>query len=488
MVNPKGFMTTDRETPLLRDPIERVTDFKEIPVPLSAEKVKSQSGRCMDCGVPFCMSGCPLENRIPDFNSLVHEGHWQEAIRVLYATNNFPEFTGRICPAPCESSCVLGITDPPVTIKQMEQKIAEKSLEYLDYPTECSANATGKTVAIVGSGPSGLACAQQLRKTGHDVVVFEKGPKAGGLLTWGIPEYKLPKKLVARRILQLEEQGIKFVFNMEIGVDLSWQEVREKHDALVICIGSERPRDLDIHGRQGEGVHFAMDFLCQQSARILGTPAWGFPDILCAEGKDIIVIGGGDTGSDCIGTSLRQGARSVINFELMPKPSANRRQEDCWPRYDRSYRPSTSVIENNAMGNETYFSVATESFDRNKFGKLKSVTTIDVKWETSAAGKPEMFKVPGSKRVWDAQLVFLALGYLGPDAASLLGELPISLDARQNLRANEAEGIFVAGDCRRGQSLVVWAIAEGRNAAAKVDSFLHGDSELSGSRLSNYNY
>lgn len=490
MGNPKGFITTDRETPGYRAPKERILDFKELPKAFLEEKVKNQSGRCMDCGVPFCMSGCPLGNMIPEFNDHVYRGQWEEAVRALYATNNFPEVTGRICPAPCESSCVLGITDPPVTIKQMEKAIASKAINWGIESLAPKAEQTGKKVAIVGSGPAGLACAQQLVRAGHSVMVYEKAPEAGGLLTWGIPAYKLPKEIVKKRVDLLICEGIGFTFNTTVGKDISWEKLREDYDALVICIGSEIPRNLDVPGREGEGVHFAMDFLHQQSARLMGLPRWNYHADISAEGKDVIVIGGGDTGADCIGTSLRQGAKSVVNFELMPKPPADRSASNPWPQYNRSYNPSTSAEENHTLGGTTEYAIATQSIQRDSQGNLTAVETVRVKWEAPQPGdRPQMTVVPNSKETWPAQLVLLAMGYLGPKADDLKSSLGVDLSPKGNIVAQEKDGVFAAGDCRRGQSLVVWAIAEGREMAARVDTYLmNKETSLSRCRLEPYQY
>ena len=473
MGNPRGFLKTGREDALYRDPASRIKDYDELPEALGEEKLKNQSSRCMDCGVPFCMSGCPLGNFIPDFNDYVYNGLWEEAIRTLYATNNFPEVTGRICPAPCESSCVLGITDPPVTIKQMEQAISAKAEKWgLMGPSAISAS-TGKRVAIVGSGPSGMACAQQLARAGHAVKVFEKAPYGGGLLTFGIPPYKLPKDLVQKRLSLLQEEGVEFVYNTQVGKDIPYEALVEEYDALVLCIGAERPRPLEVPGADGKGIYYAMEYLPQKPLDILGLSKEAPP--ISAEGKNVIVIGGGDTGADCIGTSLREGAKSVLNLELMPKGPLKRAKTNPWPMYDKSYKPSTSAVENSVHGGRVLFNVLTESVELDGNGHVKRLHTKRVAFsEEGSLGAGKMQVLPSSEESFDCDLLLLAMGYLGPYTEKVKESLGLRVDDRGRLFGKEKEGVFVAGDCRRGQSLVVYAIAEGREMAARVDEYLMG--------------
>lgn len=480
MGNPTGFMDIARRVPKLRDPLARVKDFKEHPVPLDVADLRKQASRCMDCGVPFCMSGCPLGNVIPQFNDHIYQDQWQQAIDVLHSTNNFPEFTGRVCPAPCESACVAGLNGEPVTIKQSEAVIADKILEDGFLNPAPTLPDTAKTVGVVGAGPAGLACAQQLRRAGHQVRVYEKAPRAGGLLTYGIPEYKLPKDLVQIRVQQLMDEGVEFKFGVEVGEDMSLDDIHAKHDAVVLALGSQIPRDLKIPGREATGIHFAMDFLANQTSDLLAEPYWHYPDAISAEGKNVIVIGGGDTGSDCIGTALRQGAKSVVNFELMPKHPTDRSDDNPWPEYSRIYRVSSSMEENLMVGGSTEYSILTEDFCLGESGELTGVTTTLVQWhKNSLDGSMHMVPVADSRRVWKADLVLLALGYVGPKVDALVQDMGVQLDKAGQISTDDQkrttrEGLFAAGDCRRGQSLIVWAIAEGRDTASSVDSFLTG--------------
>ena len=496
MGDPRGFLKHERETAKTRQPLERTSDWEEHYVPLDEEKKRTQGSRCMDCGVPFCQSGCPLGNLIPDFNDLVYKGQWEEAQRALHATNNFPEITGKICPAPCENACVLGITEPPVTIKQMESSIIENAFDKGWVKPQKPTLKTDKKVAIVGAGPAGMACAQQLNRAGHDVTVYDRSPKAGGLVQWGIPAYKLRKEDVQRRAKLLVDEGIKFVFNCHVGKDVTWKELHKDFDALVIAIGAENPRDLnDVPGRDADGIHYAMDFLPQNISRIYGEKPWNTDKEIKAGGKHVIVIGGGDTGSDCIGTSIRQGAKSVTNFELMPKAGSQRSSANPWPQYARVYRVSTSMEENFEKGGKTEYSIATKKFVKDEKGKLKAVITVDVDWVPDDNGRPQLTEIPNSERTWDADLVLLAMGFLGPMQKSIVEELGCELDVRSNLKSDDAnkmtsiEGVFAAGDCRRGQSLVVWAIAEGREVASNVDTYLmKKQSLLPRVRLTPYRY
>ena len=484
MGDPRGFLKHQRQTASLRKSSERLGDWEEHYIPLDEEKKRLQGSRCMDCGVPFCQSGCPLGNLIPDFNDLVFKDQWKEALRTLHATNNFPEFTGKICPAPCENACVLGVIEPAVTIKQMEVSIIDKAFEEGYVKAQMPAFKTGKTVAIVGAGPAGLACAQQLNRAGHSITVYERSPKAGGLVQWGIPAYKLRKEVVQRRVDLLTEEGINFVYNTCVGKEISWKELIEKFDAVVVAIGAEKSRDLPAPGRDADGVHYAMEFLPQNISRIYKEEPWNTTHEIKATGKDVVVIGGGDTGSDCIGTSLRQGARSVVNFELLPKPPQDRSGNNPWPQYARVYRVSSSMEENFSTGGQTEYNILTKEFIKDDKGKLKALKTVNVEWTPRPNGPPAMKEVPGSDKIWNVQLALLAMGFLGPVTESLVKELGVELDVRSNIKTDEntkmtnIKGLFAAGDCRRGQSLVVWAIAEGREIASNVDSYLIGQASL----------
>jgi glutamate synthase (NADPH) small chain len=476
MGDPKGFMKHTRQAPKYLPPDQRLANHEEHIEELSEEQVKTQSSRCMDCGVPFCMTGCPLGNLIPEWNDMVFRGRWQEALAALHATNNFPEFTGRVCPAPCENSCVLGINEPPVTIKLHEVSIVDKGFTMGWIKPEVPAVRSGKKVAVIGGGPAGLACAQQLNRAGHHVTVFEKADRAGGLLMYGIPHYKLRKEKVQRRIDLLAAEGIEFRYNTTVGETIPWEQVKSAYDAVVISTGAEAPRDLPVPGRELDGVHYAMEFLPQSNRA-----NWGDADIaalhpkkqkIWAKGKKVIVIGGGDTGSDCIGTSLRQGASSVINFELMPCPPDQRTKGNPWPQWARVKRISSSVEEMTAKGGDVYYSLATKKFT-GKDGKVIGLTTVELDW---TSGKP--VEKPGTEKNWECDLVLLAMGFLGPRKNGLLEQVGCALDERSNIktdansRMSSVPGVFAAGDARRGQSLIVWAIAEGREVARCVDEYL----------------
>ncbi|GDY11774.1 dihydropyrimidine dehydrogenase subunit A [Planctomycetota bacterium] len=476
MGDPKGFMNHTRQAPHYLPVEARLANHEEHIEVLPEAQVKTQASRCMDCGVPFCMSGCPLGNLIPDWNDLVFRGKWREALAALHATNNFPEFTGRVCPAPCENSCVLGINEPPVTIKLHEVSIVDHGFAQGWIRPEAPPVRTGKRVAVIGGGPAGLASAQQLNRAGHQVTVFEKNDRAGGLLMYGIPHYKLRKEKVQRRIDLLTAEGIELRTGVTVGGDLPWDQVKSQFDAVVISTGAEAPRDLPVPGRDLDGVHFAMEFLPQSNRS-----NWGDTDIaalhpkkqrIWAEGKHVIVIGGGDTGSDCIGTSLRQGAASVTNFELLPEPPGDRPANNPWPQWARIRRISSSVEEMTERGGEVAFSLATKSFTGEN-GKVTSLTTIQLDWKT---GKP--VEVPGSERTWRCDLALLAMGFLGPKKNGLLEQVGCQLDQRGNIatdaktRMSTVPGVFAAGDARRGQSLIVWAISEGREVARCVDEWL----------------
>jgi NAD(P)H-dependent glutamate synthase small subunit len=469
-------MKHTRSVPHLLPVPERLAHHEEHYEVFSDEQVKTQASRCMDCGVPFCMTGCPLGNLIPEWNDLVFRGRWQEALAVLHATNNFPEFTGRVCPAPCENSCVLGINEPPVSIKLHEVSIVDKGFAMGWIKPEPPPARTGKKVAIIGGGPAGLACAQQLNRAGHEVTVFEKNDRAGGLLMYGIPHYKLRKEKVQRRIDLLAAEGITFRYNTTVGVNVSWEQIKGSFDAVVISTGAELPRDLAIPGRELDGVHFAMEFLPQSNRRNWGDadPAALHPkkQVISAQGKKVIVIGGGDTGSDCIGTSLRQGATQVINFELLPEPPGGRTTGNPWPQWARIKRISSSVEEMTEKGGDVHYSLATKQF-HGENGKVKGLTTVKLDW---SKGKPE--EVAGSEQNWECDLALLAMGFLGPRKNGLLEQVGCAIDQRGNIqtdaetRMSTVTGVFAAGDARRGQSLIVWAISEGREVARCVDSYL----------------
>lgn len=476
-----GFLEIDREMVDRRDPIERLGDYKQVYHQAPDELVQKQGARCMDCGIPFCHTGCPVGNVIPDWNDLTYRGHWREAIETLHATNNFPEFTGWVCPAPCEASCVLGINNDPVTIKQIELSIVEHAWKEGWIKPNPPSRRTGKKVAVIGSGPSGLAAAQQLNRAGHLVTVFERADRIGGLLVYGIPDFKLEKWIVERRLQQMRDEGIEFRTNANVGGNVSVQELREHYDAIVLCGGSTKPRDLPIPGRELDGVHYAMEFLPQQNRFVAGDKTLPTREI-SATGKHVIVIGGGDTGSDCVGTSLRQGALSVHQFELMPKPPSQRTDSMPWPMWPMILRSSSSHEEGEAAGRlNRDWSIGTKNFEGN--GKLEKLNAVRLAWEFPAGGRPQMTEVPGSEFDLKADLVLLAMGFLGPETDGMISQLGLKLDARGNVECgadymSSVEGVFSAGDMRRGQSLVVWAISEGRQAARSVDLWLMGSTEL----------
>lgn len=475
MGKPTGFMEHDRQLPGRRPVEERLGDFKEIYRPFPEAALRAQAARCMDCGVPTCHAGCPLGNRIPDWNDEVYQGRWEAAFKQLMDTNNFPEFTGRLCPAPCEEACVLAINAPAVTIEQIEKTIIEHAFERGWVRPQPPLRRTGKTVAVVGSGPSGLACAQQLNTAGHTVVVFERDPKPGGLLRYGIPDFKLEKPVVDRRLVLMEKEGIVFRTGIHAGVDIAGETLCTDFDATVICCGATRPRDLPIPGRGLDGIHFAMDFLTGQNRVVSGEAKTIH---LNAGGKQVIIIGGGDTGSDCIGTSHRQGASSVQNFELLPMPTENRPGSQPWPYWPMRLRSSSSHEE----GGSRNWNILTKQFIGDT-GRVRALETVRVQW-AGEAGRPERFEeIPGSQKTWPVDLVLLAMGFVGPDSDTLIAQLGLAIDARGNLRTGSdymtsRTGVFAAGDARRGQSLIVWAISEGREAARAVDLFLMGRTAL----------
>lgn len=477
-----GFMEIEREMTARRDPLERLKDYQQVYYDAPEELVQGQGARCMDCGIPFCHTGCPLGNLIPDWNDLVYRDRWRDAIDELHATNNFPEFTGWVCPAPCEAACVLGINNDPVTIKQVELAIVEHAWREGWIKPMVPKIRTGKTVAVVGSGPAGLACAQQLNRAGHWVTVFERADRIGGLLTYGIPDFKLEKNLVQRRLDQMAAEGVEFRTNVNIGFNLPVGELRDNFDAIVLCGGATKPRDLQVPGRELDGVHYAMEFLPQQNKRVAGDEA-SITRPITAEGKHVIIIGGGDTGSDCLGTSLRQGAVSVHQFELLPKPPAQRTESMPWPQWPMILRSSSSHEEGEATGRlQREWSVNTKSLTGTN-GKVEELNGVRLEWKKGDDGRMQMLEVPGSEFTLKADLVLLAMGFLGPEQDGPIGQLGVSLDARGNVACDEnymssVEGVFAAGDMRRGQSLVVWAITEGRQAAKGVDKFLMGSTDL----------
>jgi glutamate synthase (NADPH) small chain len=465
-----GFLEIDRQDRKYAPASDRIRHYKEFVLPLSDATVKDQASRCMNCGIPFCHQGCPVNNQIPDWNDLVYQDDWQEALVNLHSTNNFPEFTGRVCPAPCEASCTLNIEDTPVTIKSIECAIIDKGWEMGWVKPEVPKHKTGKKVAIIGSGPAGLAAAQQLARVGHDVHLYEKAARAGGLLRYGIPDFKMEKSHVDRRVEQMEAEGVTFHYNAHVGVSVTMKEIADSHDAVILTGGAEKPRDLPIPGRDFKGVHFAMDFLPQQNRRVSNEGVAG-GDIL-ASGKHVVVIGGGDTGSDCIGTSVRQGALSVTQLEIMPQPPEKENKALTWPNWPLKLRTSSSHQE----GAERQFAVATVRFEDDGKGNVKKLVCA----QSGSDFKP----VPGTEFELKADLVLLAMGFVQPVHEGMVQELGLATDARGNVKATERDyktsmdKIFAAGDMRRGQSLVVWAIREGRQAARSVDEFLMGETVL----------
>ncbi len=464
-----GFLEYTREVAERRPVAERVNDWFEVYQPFPPDRVSTQGARCMDCGVPFCHTGCPLTNLIPDWNDLVWRGKWHEAVRQLHATNNFPEFTGRICPAPCEAACVLGINEPPVTIKQIEKTIIDRAFEEGFIRPEPPPYRTGKRVAIVGSGPAGLAAAQQLARAGHDVTVFEKADRIGGLLRYGIPHFKMEKHLIDRRLEQMRGEGVKFQVNAHVGVNVAVEDLRKEFHALLLAGGAEQPRDLKVPGRELRGIHYAMEFLPQQNRRCEGDSVPEGEAIL-ATGKRVVIIGGGDTGADCLGTCHRQKALSVTQFELLPRPPDTRSPSTPWPLWPLQLRMESSHEE----GGVRDWSISTTGFSGDADGHVRALHGIQV-------GPPPHFKPqPGSDFTMDVDLVLLAMGFLGPVRNGMVEQLGVALDARGNVAADErymtsVAGVFAAGDLRRGQSLVVWAIAEGRKAARGIDRYLMGE-------------
>jgi len=472
----RGFMEFDRIKEPVIEPKDRIQHYKEFTLELETQKVQDQGARCMDCGVPFCHSGCPLGNMIPDFNDAVYKNEWQKALHILHSTNNFPEFTGRLCPAPCEEACVLGIINPPVSIELIEKYIVERGFAEGWIQAHPPKTRTGKTVAIIGSGPAGLAAAQQLNRAGHSVTVFERDAKIGGLLRYGIPDFKLEKKIIDRRVSILEAEGIIFKTGIEIGKDIPAATLENDFDAIVLCTGATVKRNLPIPGSDAEGVVQAMDFLPHNNKVVDGLTKE--ENALHAKGKHVIVIGGGDTGSDCIGTSNRHGAKSVTNFEIMPKPQEGRSEEHPWPYWPFRLKTSSSHEE----GVHREWSILTKEFVKDAKGHVKGLKTVDVRWKKIPGARPQMEERPGSEKEWPCDLALLALGFTGPEQ-SLPGQFGLSFTDRGNLATQKSyqtnkPHIFSAGDARRGQSLIVWAISEGREAAHQIDTFLMGQSKL----------
>ena len=471
MADPKGFLTTPRELPKRRPVDVRIKDWREVYEPQSLEHLQKQAGRCMDCGIPFCHSGCPLGNLIPEWNDLMWRGDKTEAIARLHATNNFPEFTGRLCPAPCETACVVSINADAVTIKQVELRTIEEAFGAGDVKPLAPDRLTGKTVAVIGSGPAGLAAAQQLTRAGHTVVVYERADKIGGLLRYGIPEFKMEKNIIDRRLAQMEKEGTRFRTGVNVGVDITGSELRQKYDAVVLALGATQWRDLPIKGRENKGIYQAMEFLPWGNKQALGEVT--NPEIN-VNGKHVVILGGGDTGADCLGTSIRQGAASVTQLEIMPRPSDERPGSQPWPMYPMVYRVSSAHEELD----QRMFSVSTEEFIGDGNGNLKALKLVETQM---VDGKFQ--PVPGSEHEIPADFAFLAMGFTGTQATPLFDQLEVELDERTNVKRDgsyqsTSEGVFVAGDAGRGQSLIVWAIAEGRSAAAAVDRYLEGDTQL----------
>ncbi|WP_026463220.1 glutamate synthase subunit beta [Adhaeribacter aquaticus] len=479
MGKPTGFLEYGRELPKKRDPKTRINDYNELYEPFGEEKIQTQAARCMDCGVPFCHSGCPLGNIIPEFNDAVYEKDWEEAARILFSTNNFPEFTGRICPAPCEASCVLGINKPPVAIEEIEKSIAEAAFEKGYVRAKTPIMRTGKKVAVVGSGPAGLAAAAQLNSAGHSVTVFERADKIGGLLRYGIPDFKLEKWVIDRRLQVMEEEGVEFRTNANVGENVKVADILRSFDAIVLTGGSTVARDLPIPGRNLKGVHFAMEFLTQQNGRVAGK---GFApeEELWATDKHVVVIGGGDTGSDCVGTSNRHGAKSIMQVEVMAKPPQERDASTPWPNWPMQLRTSTSHEE----GCDRNWGILTKEFVGDAEGHVKAIKIADMGFVSTKEGEPAKFQeVPGTEREVPCDLALLAIGFVHPQHKGMLEELGVDLDERGNVKSNASyqtsvQKVFAAGDMRRGQSLVVWAISEGREAARNVDLFLMGETKL----------
>jgi glutamate synthase (NADPH/NADH) small chain len=492
MGKPTGFIEYLRELPLDRSAIERIRDWHEFHLHLDESKLREQGARCMDCGIPFChtgtlisgmASGCPINNLIPEWNDLVYRGLWRDALNRLHKTNNFPDFTGRVCPAPCEGSCVLGISSPPVTIKNIEAAIADRGWEEGWIAPEPPASRTGKKVAVIGSGPAGLCAAAQLNRAGHYVTVFERADRVGGLLMYGIPNMKLDKQLVQRRIDMMSSEGIRFLTNTEVGKDYLAENLMREFDAVVICTGATKPRDLPVEGRSLKGVHFAMEFLQANTQAVLDGHKNG--SYISAEGKDVLVVGGGDTGTDCVGTSMRHGCKSLAQLEILPKPPLDRAANNPWPEWPKVYKLDYGQEEAAAkFGSDprTYLTTV-KNFIGDGKGRVKGAVTVQIEWQRNEKGQFVAQELAGTEQTRPAQLVLLAMGFLGPEAV-LLDKLGVERDARTNIKAEHNKyttnirGVFAAGDARRGQSLVVWAFNEGRGAARECDKYLMGHTDL----------
>jgi len=493
MGKPTGFIDYLRELPLDRDAVERIRDWNEFHFHMEDQKLATQAARCMDCGIPFChtgtllsgmASGCPIHNLIPEWNDLIYRGLWKEALERLHKTNNFPDFTGRVCPAPCEGSCVLGINATPVTIKTIECAIIDHAWEKGWVVPEPPTKRTGKKVAVIGSGPAGLCAAAQLNKAGHTVTVFERADRVGGLLMYGIPNMKLDKeKVVLPRVQQMEAEGVKFVTKTEVGGNYPAEKLLKEFDAVVLCTGATKPRDLPVEGRNLKGVHFAMDFLTANTRSLLDQHRNG--NFISAEGKDVMVIGGGGTGTDCVGTSLRQGCKSLVQVEILPKPPMERAKDNPWPEWPKVYRMDYGQEEAAAKFGEDprVYLTTVKKFNSDEQGNVKEALTVEINWEKNEKGQFTPKEVPGTEKTRPVQLVLLAMGFLGPEQP-LLDALKIERDPRSNAKAEfekystNIKGVFAAGDCRRGQSLVVWAFNEGRGAARECDRFLMGETQL----------
>lgn len=492
MGNPRGFIEYLRELPLDRSATERIRDWNEFHHHMEEASLRKQGARCMDCGIPFChtgqlisgmAAGCPINNLIPEWNDLVYRGLWREALDRLHKTNNFPEFTGRVCPAPCEGSCVLGINAPPVTIKTIEAAIADHGWDHDWITAEPPAVRTGKKVAVIGSGPAGLCAAAQLNKAGHTVTVFERADRVGGLLMYGIPNMKLDKSLVLRRVDMMAKEGVIFRVNTEVGKDYPAKQLLEEFDAVVICTGATKGRDLPIEGRNLKGIHFAMEFLTSNTQSLLDRRRNG--NYISAEGKDVMVIGGGDTGTDCVGTSIRQGCKSLVQLEILPRPPMDRAADNPWPEWPKVYRLDYGQEEAAAKfgADPRVYLTTAKKFEGDEHGQVKAVHTVEIKWEKDEQGRFVPKEVPGTEQVRPAQLVLLAMGFLGPEQP-LLEALGVERDPRTNVKADygkfstSIKGVFAAGDARRGQSLVVWAFNEGRAAARECDRYLMGHTDL----------
>ncbi len=472
MADPRGFLREGRETPKRRPVDVRIRDWREVYEEQDFGALQKQAGRCMDCGIPFCHQGCPLGNLIPEWNDLIWRNQKLDAIDRLHATNNFPEFTGRLCPAPCETACVLGINQDPVTIKQVELRTIEEAFSTGNVRPQQPDRMTGKTIAVIGSGPAGLAAAQQLTRAGHTVVVYERAPKIGGLLRYGIPEFKMEKSILDRRLNQMQREGTRFRAGVDVGVELSAAELKSKYDAIVLAVGATKWRELPIPGRELNGVHQAMEYLPWGNQQALGELSEEPP--INASGKRVIILGGGDTGADCLGTAIRQGAKSITQIEIMPRPTEERPSSQPWPTYPMVYRVSSAHEE----AGDRLYSISTEEFIGDGKGNLRALKIVETELVN---GKFE--KVAGSERELEADLVFLAMGFTGPEQNRLVKELEVEIDQRGNIKRDEdfkttVDGVFVCGDAGRGQSLIVWAIAEGRSAASAVDRFLMGQTQL----------